>query len=129
MARFEKHGSLDVNWRGDVLHVSFAAPFNYEGALDACRIIEQEMCKSRNPWARIDIYENREVLAPIEAFGTLSKHIEKTKSLGCKAFCIIGCNVLVRDYFSNLFVQNSIPSLFCDAYEDAKRYVDASLLK
>ncbi len=119
MIGFEGHGDADLFWEHSILHVKFSAPFNQKGASEACNKIEKQYPEAPNPWARIDLYSNKDILAPTTAFDILQSHIQITKEFGCCGLCIVGANILVAEYFTEISGQHHLPFYSCDTYQQA----------
>jgi hypothetical protein len=126
---FCAHGEVKTDWQNNVLIVRFATQFNLKGAIEACDSIEKQIVTRPMKWARIDIYENQDVLAPPESFDFLDAHIKTMSECQCALFCIINGNVLIREYFSVLFQKYQQPFFFCSTLDEAMLRINAVLAR
>jgi hypothetical protein len=124
---FSAHGEVKTAWQDEVLIVRFATQFNLQGAIDACKSIEQQMLNRPKNWARIDVYESKDVLAPPESFDFLEAHIKTMFECQCALFCIVNGNVLIREYFSALFEKYHLAFHFCSTFDEALQRVQEQI--
>ena len=97
---YESHGEFHVSWIHNILVVEPKGAFNKEGLLKLNKKIETLVTNASDKyWLRLELFDSRYTLGPIDSHQCLISSLEHSKQHGCVEIYVVGANNILERMF------------------------------
>lgn len=126
--KFNPHGRIALEWKGNILVSRPKGPINAEGAKVFHRLVNAEISKKNfSCWARIIQPQCDDTLGTADSYNKLTSHLQNNMELGCVFLAIVGGSFTWRYCFEKAVQNIELPvQHFCN-YTSAIDYLTTNI--